>query len=139
MSTTNYYDTFIHVAEDCPTTVAKVPPERGEGKTVARLLYEMIADSPYQHTSDDVVFGVFAIRHNVPEENLLQERKKFFSKGQPCLRTSPLCKQYGWGIHHDSTGKVAIYAMESHEYKRLVGDMSIKHIKAMRSARAERD
>lgn len=37
MKTTNYYDTFIEVADDCPVEAAEVPPMRGAGKTAARL------------------------------------------------------------------------------------------------------
>jgi hypothetical protein len=46
-----------------------------------------------------------------------------------------LGKRYGWGIHNDEDGKVALYAVESDEYKRFVNDNSIKHLKAMRSKR----
>ena len=34
--TTNYFDTFIEVAEDCPAQKAEVPPENTKRKTVAR-------------------------------------------------------------------------------------------------------
>jgi cyclopropane fatty-acyl-phospholipid synthase-like methyltransferase len=32
---------------------------------------------------------------NVPQEKLAEQRALFFTKGQPCLRASPLTKQYG--------------------------------------------
>ncbi|MFZ1573402.1 MAG: DUF6157 family protein [Candidatus Kapaibacterium sp.] len=56
-----------------------------------------------------------------------------FSKGQPCLRTSPLTKKYGWGIHFDKNSKIAIYGCETLEYKILSLDDSLKHFKAMKS------
>ena len=34
MKSTNYYDAFIEVAEDCPVEAAEVPAQRGEGKSV---------------------------------------------------------------------------------------------------------
>lgn len=37
MKTTNYYNTFIEVAEDCPVDQAKIPPLHGDKKTVARM------------------------------------------------------------------------------------------------------
>ena len=101
MSTTNYKNTFIEIAEDCPVTVAEVPPHNADAKTVARLQYEMIADNPYRYTSDEVLFSVYAKRKEIPKTHFEEERMKFFSKGQACFRSSPLAKRYGWGIHND--------------------------------------
>jgi hypothetical protein len=64
------------------------------------------------------------------------EREKFFAKDQPCLRSSALGKRYGWGIHSDADGKVALYARESQDYQRLANDPTLKHLKAFRSKRA---
>ena len=99
------------------------------------MQYELIVEHPYQYTQEDVLFKVFAIRNKIAKKDLKNERERFFSKGQPCLRCSPLGKRYGWGIHCNELGKVALFAMESKEYKKLVNDKTIKHIKAMRSRR----
>lgn len=135
MKDMNNYDTFIEVAEDCPVTTAVVPQAKGDSKTIPVIQYEMLVNHPYKYTQEDVLFEVMVTRNNIPEEQWEIEREKFFSKGQPCLRTSPLGKRYGWGIHHDSQGKVAIYAMESDEYKSFMSDESIQHVKAMRTSR----
>lgn len=135
MTTTNYYNTFIQIAEDCPAQTAEAPPLKGEQQTVANLKYEMLAAGPYQHTSDDVLFEVFAIRNAVSQKSRAAEREKFFSKGQPCFRASPLTKRYGWGVHSDAEGKIALVAVESKEYKKLSTDPTIKQLKAMRSKR----
>jgi hypothetical protein len=63
-------------------------------------------------------------------------RERFFSKGQACLRSSPLSKRYGWGTHHDAEGRVALYPVGSAEYERLRTDESLEHLTAMRSKRA---
>lgn len=134
--TTNYYNTFIEVAEDCPVTTAEMPTPRKNGaKTIALYQYEMISRHPYRYTSDDVIFGVYSRRNDIPEAEKETERERFFSKGQPCLRSSPLGKRFGWGVHSNVDGKVAIYAVESEEYKRLASDDDIRHTKAMRSRR----
>ena len=125
--TTNYIDTFIEASEDCPAKIGTVPPDK-ESKTVARVEYEMLIDSPYQHTSDDVIYMTKGKPKGL-------DREEFFSKGQPCFRASALAKRYGWGVHSDARGKIAIYAMESPEYSRLAADNSIKHIRAMRNGR----
>ena len=135
MSTTNYYETMIQVAEDCPVEKAEIPQSKNGEKTIAVRQYEMLAGHPYKHTSDDVIFGVYAARNKIGKANLPAEREKFFSKGQPCLRSSPLVKRYGWGVHFDREGKVAIYAVESTEYKKLCKDKTIKHLKGMKSKR----
>ncbi len=134
MHTTNYYNTFIEVAEDCPTSSAEIPPQKGETKTVANLQFELMAENPYKFTSDEVIFKGFAFKNGL-SNNLEQEREAFFSKGQACLRASPLTKRYGWGIHHDSEGKVALFPVDSEEYQRFVQDPAIKKVKAMRSSR----
>ncbi|HVL32101.1 MAG TPA: DUF6157 family protein [Actinomycetota bacterium] len=136
MKTTNYYDTFIEVADDCPVTRAEIPPRKGKDKTVANLQYDFLHAAPYQHTSDDVLFHVHAIKNNIASRNAAAARDAFFSKGQPCFRSSPLTKRYGWGVHSDSKGRIALYAMDSKEYAMFARDKHVKHLKAMRSKRA---
>ncbi len=134
MHTTNYQNTFIEVAEDCPAQSAEIPPLKGEAKSIANLQFEMIAENPYQFTSDEVIFNGFVTKNKLTS-NLQQERELFFSKGQACLRASPLTKRYGWGIHHNEAGKVALYPMESEEYQGFVQDVGVKKYRAMRSKR----
>ncbi len=135
MHSTNYYNTFIEIAEDCQLSQGEMPPVKGDKKTVANLQFEMLYDNPYQYTSDEVLFGVFAIRKEFSAAELAEERDHYFSKGQPCFRASPLTKQYGWGIHSDEAGKIALYGVETEAYQRFVADDSLKKVKAMRSKR----
>lgn len=134
MHTTNYLNTFIEVADDCPTQSAEIPPQKKEDKTVATMQLDMILAHPYRYTSDDVIFHVFATKNN-RTDNLERERELFFSKGQPCFRSSPLTKRYGWGVHNNAEGKIAIYPVESDEYQQFVKDEGLKKVKAMRSKR----
>lgn len=131
----NYYDTFIEVSEDCPVVQAEIPQSKKDSKTVPVLQYELIANHPYKYTQEDVLFEVYAQRKQIPDERRAAEREIFFSKGQPCLRTSSLGKRYGWGIHCDTNGKIALYALESQEYESLKNDNTLKHVKAMRTSR----
>jgi hypothetical protein len=132
--TTNYTDTFIAVAPDCRTTIAEVPPLTAK-PTVAALQFELLIEHPYEMTSDDVVFAVYATRNAIADADLDVERERFFAKGQPCLRTSPLSKRYGWGTHHDENGRVALYGIGTAEYDRLADDPHLAHKTAMRSSR----
>ena len=133
MHTTNYRNTFIEVAEDCPVRKAELPPKKDGKITVANMHFDLIYDHPYRYTSDDVVFSTYALRNAIPKGEWKEAWGQFFSKGQACLRSSPLGKRYGWGIHHDNKGKIAIYPMESPDYAKFAKDKSIEHIKAMRS------
>lgn len=130
--TTNYFDTFIEVADDTKAICGTKPPTK-INKTVAELQYELIINSPYTYSSDDVLFQVFAIRNNLTESEPEKARQDFFSKGQACFRASPLTKTYGFGIHSNSEGKIALYGRETPEYQKFVDDPNIKKVKAMKS------
>lgn len=133
--TTNYYNTFIEIAEDCKTAKGEMPPIKGEKKTVANLQFDMLYENPYKYTSDEVLFRVFAIRKEFEKGEMDEQREHYFSKGQPCFRASPLTKSYGWGIHSNEEGKIAMYGAETNEYQKFLADDSIKKVKAMRSKR----
>jgi hypothetical protein len=133
--TTNYYNTFIEIAEDCPVVTGAVPPVKGENPSIAKLQYDKIKMNPYQFSSDDVLFSVFAGRKEIPENEREVQRQIFFSKGQPCFRASPLPKNYGWGIHFNAEGKIALYGRETAEYRQFLADSSLNKLKAMRSKR----
>ena len=140
LHTTNVPNTFIRVAEDCPARTGEEPPLHAGKTTVAGLQYEMIARSPYKYTSDDVVFATSApgrqlgAKAGKKEQSLA--RSEFFSKGQACLRASGLGKRFGWGIHADAEGRVAIYAVDSERYQALARDPKTAQTRAMRSKRA---
>jgi len=133
--TTNYFDTFIEVAEDTKAVCGTKPPSKNDKKTIAEMQYDFIANGPYKYTSDDIFFQVFADRNDLSKAEYKQAREQFFSKGQPCFRASPLTKTYGFGIHCNSEGKIAIYGVETQEYENFVANKNLKKIKAMKSSR----
>lgn len=136
--TTNYYDTFIAVAPDSSAPGGVEPPDTG---TIAGRTFELIAETPYDRTSDDVIFTVWAERHGVSAEEWEAAREGFFSTGRACLRASDLGKRYGWGLHFDAEGRVALVARQTPEYEQLAAGTApdgrpVTVIHAMRSARA---
>lgn len=133
--TTNYYNTFIEVAEDCPASAGEVPPVKGDAKTVANIQFELINKDPYKYTSDDVLFSVFAGRNQITKGELAKAREQFFSKGQPCFRASPLTKRYGWGVHCNEEGKIALLGCDTPAYNKMSADPNVKVVKAMRSGK----
>ncbi|MCF3112229.1 DUF6157 family protein [Niabella sp. CC-SYL272] len=132
--TTNYTNAFIQVADDCPAGSGEVPPVKGQ-PTAANIQFEMIRKNPYRFTSDDVIFEVYARKNDLTKAGYQAARTAFFSKGQPCLRASPLTKRYGWGVHSNAEGKIAIYGVETKEYAQFLKDKSLKLVKAMRASR----
>ena len=138
--TTNTPNTFIRVADDCPARTGEEPPLRGDNPTVAGLQFLMIAKAPYKYSSDDVVFATSAAGRQLDAKTTKKERSlaraEFFSRGQACLRASSLGKRFGWGIHADAEGRVALYAVDSKRYQALAADPKLAQTRAMRSKRA---
>ncbi len=104
LHTTNYFNTFIEVAEDCKNKVSVEPPLK-EKKSMVRMQYELLKEQPYHFTSDDLLFELYVIKkwdYKMRIEKI--EREKLFAKGQACMRSSSLSKTYGFGIHFNDVG-----------------------------------
>ncbi|MDR0473572.1 MAG: DUF6157 family protein [Treponema sp.] len=131
--TTNYQNSFMEIADDCPAEKGEIPPVKKTGKTIACIQYDMLHNNPYKYTSDEILFQCYAIKQKIQKKILTKLRGQFFSKGQACFRASPLTKLYGWGIHYDNEGKMALYGCETKEYKAFSKDKKLKLLKAVRS------
>jgi hypothetical protein len=135
----NYINTFIAVSPDTNAKVGSVPLARERKRSIAQIEYELIASHPYEFTQEEVQFSVHVERTGVTPAQLNAKRSElwsgFFSKPTACMRTSPLGRSYGWGLHFDSQGKVALVPMESPTYQKLSGSPSIEQTRAMRSKR----
>lgn len=118
MDCVDYVNTFIAIAPDSAAIEGSAPPTK-EPATVAERVFRLLAEHPYRFTSGDVIFTVWADRHGIPESKRADARVEFFAKPQACLRSSDLGKRYGWGVHADAEGKVALYGVETPEYAAL--------------------
>jgi Family of unknown function (DUF6157) len=141
MKDMNYYETFITVAADCPVSQSEVPPARKTGPTKSSLEYDLISKHPYTYTQEDLIYEVY-IRHKTISEEEIEKngrkiRDELFQKSQACLRASMLPKKYGWGLHFDQSGKIALYGVETLEYKAFLekDKENIQLIPAMRNSR----
>ncbi len=121
---TNYFNTLIEAAADTKVVKGTIPPSKSN-KTVAERQYELIASAPYQYTSDDIIFQVYAERRDLTPDEYPEARAVFFS----------LTKTYGYGIHSNSEGRIALYGMETAIYQKFVADDNTAKVKAMRSTR----
>jgi hypothetical protein len=137
----NYYNTFITVAADCPVERGIVPPDKKAGKTKPGIEYELIAGQPYTYTQEDVMFEVHARHKEIPAEELSAKgaelREAFYGKPTACFRASMLPKKYGWGVHFDEAGKMALVAMESPDYRRFAESevAGVQLLAAMRNSK----
>jgi hypothetical protein len=120
---------------DCSAAKGEIPPLSDKAKSVASFQYEMLSRNPYKFTSDEVLFSIYAERNGLNNAELQEQKQLFFSKGQACFRSSPLTKRYGWGIHSNHEGKIALFGCETPEYKKLSEDASIKGINAMKTSK----
>jgi len=132
----DYVSTFIQVAEDCPVDRGTVPPRHPDKPSVAAEQYRLITAAPYALTSEDVLFAVHADRAGIPAGEREAARHAYFAAPRACLRAAPLGKKYGWGVHCDEQGRLALYGVETPEYAALATDPGVTALRAMRSARA---
>jgi hypothetical protein len=100
------------------------------------MQYDRLSAAPYAMTSDELIIAVLATRKDIPESDWPAFQAEYFSKGQPCLRMSPLVKSIGWALHHDSESRVAMVDVASARFAALMVDDSIRKIQGMRNKRA---
>lgn len=130
---TNYTNVLITVAADCGVEIAKteLKPDSVAGQQLS-----ILGNKPYELTSDDLLFEVFATRNGITESEKPNVRAAMFAKPQACLRCSPLVKTQGYGIHHNAQSKIAAFAIESPKYHALLADENVVKVSGMRNKKA---
>ncbi|WP_047981867.1 DUF6157 family protein [Ornithinibacillus contaminans] len=131
----SYKNTFITASEDSTATSAIIPQPRNEKPTIASIEYNLIKHNPYTYTQDDVQFRTYIEKYQITTDNLAALREEIFSKPKACFRASPLVKKYGWGIHYDESGKLALYEIDGEAYQSFLENEQITKLKGMRSKR----
>ncbi|MGO4547312.1 DUF6157 family protein [Paenibacillus sp. 2TAB23] len=137
----NYYNTFITVSPDCPSEFGLVPPDKKGGRTKPSLEYELAAEQPYQYTQEELLYEVHVRHKGIAPEELAERgaeiRETFYSKPTACMRASMLPKKYGWGLHFNQEGKLALIPRESELYHQFAEGKQegVKVLSGMRSSR----
>ncbi len=127
-------NTFIIIADDSGMTAGRVPAPK-DAPTLAQRHYDLLSEHPYAYDLDSFNFEIFCQKNGIAREEREGHREAFFSKGHPCMRASPLTKTHGFGAHYDDEGRIAIYPVESEDYRRLANDPEMCVEMAMRSRR----
>lgn len=141
MDRVDYVNTFICAAPGSGAEAGLEPPAKQEGPSIVARSFAMLSGHPYELTSGDVIFTVWADRRGIPAEDRETARAEFYARPQACLRASDLGKRYGWGIHADAEGRIALYAVDSPEYEVFESGTSpldgstVTVTRAMRSSR----
>ncbi|OMC90617.1 hypothetical protein BJP46_11555 [Paenibacillus odorifer] len=140
----SYTDTFIRVAEDCPEEIG-VPPMSCKTLPPAHVIqYELLINEPYKYNHEELLYEVHVRHKQIPQEERLARKEQIwnelFSKNHPCLRASLLPKRFGWGVHYNGEGKIALYGKESPKYDYFTSqeEGTVKLLPAMRNKRASR-
>ncbi|EUJ22521.1 hypothetical protein PGRAN_12876 [Listeria grandensis FSL F6-0971] len=131
----NYYNTFILIAEDSSADHGEIPQTKRVTKTIGEIQFELLNGHDYEYTQEQVLFETHMRHKGISEANRAEERNAFFAKNQACMRTSPLGKRYGWGLHFNEDGYVKLVAVDSPEYRNLAGKEEITITHAMKSKR----
>lgn len=131
---------FIEIAPDCPLKEAVIPLNKNAKKTIATIEYELLSGKPYTYSLQELKFAIHVQQKQISPIELKTQRRQlledFLAKPYACMRASPLTKKYGWGAHYDESGKIAIYAVGSKDYLRLLADKNVNKFIAMRNNRA---
>jgi len=134
----NYTSTFIRIASDSHATTAEVPTTRRERKPIHLIQYELITENTYKYTQEDLLWITHTVHKSIPpSEATASARTIFFAKGQPCLRSSPLAKKFGWGFHFDGDGHIALVPTGTAKYNQLAAKKDLLQLAAMRSRRVK--
>lgn len=131
----SYTNAFITLAPDCPITVGQVPRQP---MSIAGLEHALLLGFPYRYTSPDLIFEVQQRHKNVQDAELPAFRAWLLAKLRPCMRLSMLPKRWGWGIHFDELGRMAIYGAETSDYRHFAKRLDLRVMSARPSQRLGR-
>lgn len=127
------------VAADCPAAASIVPPRREGEPSVPALQYELLTGAPYRYDHEELIWEVHRRRGQVPMSDAAAAREELLRRSHPCLRASALPKRYGWGVHYDEAGGIALYGVETERYREFaagLGQGGPTVVRAMRNKRA---
>lgn len=134
-----YTNTFIQIAPDSEAVSGIIPESNRKTTPIHVIEFQLLSQQPYQFDHESLIFEVYLIRQAISDEERAAHGDEIwaelFHKEHPCLRASALTKRYGWGAHYDENGKIALYAVDSAEYKQLV-ETCPTQLFAMRSKRS---
>lgn len=131
----NDVDTLIAIAPDSPVERSVVPPRNDAKPAIAAEHDRLLAERPYELTSEDVIFTVYVDKQGIEPGDRPAVRGAHVATPRACLRTSPPPNTFGWGVAADAEGRLTLVPVESERYRELVDDPDVRVVRAMRSSR----
>ncbi|RUT29909.1 hypothetical protein EJP77_13945 [Paenibacillus zeisoli] len=138
----SYTNTFIIVSADCPVITSTVPVSSRAKKTAYEIEFDLLSRNPYRYNEKELIYEIH-IRHKDLDASYVTSHadeiwEELFRKPHPCLRASQLPKKFGWGIHYNEEGRIALYGIDSDEYQAFLepGEGKPTLVPAMRSRRS---
>lgn len=119
-------NTLIIPSEDCPASESIIPVGKNKKNTIPVDWYENLISNAYKYTEREFRELIyFKIRGD--STNKIDDYDS---------RRSLLCKKYGWGIHIDGLGRLALCARGSKQFKELTSDPLVTKVRAFNAKRA---
>ncbi|WP_222433376.1 DUF6157 family protein [Vibrio cyclitrophicus] len=97
---------LILISQDTIATQSEIPPE---SDAITCIVYEVLTENPYRFTEPELHCEVHYERRGMHHLKI----------GSYSIKRSNLLKKYGWGIHKDSDGRLALVASDTDKYVRL--------------------
>ena len=116
-------EVLILIATKCSMKRGTKPVSNREQPTIAMHQYDVLTEMPYQLTYKQLKEEVHRTRRG---KEFTDEQLETYM-----MKRSELCKIYGWGVHEDKNGKLALVGCETNEYRRLVRKPGVQRVKAL--------
>ena len=120
-------ETLITVAEKCPANHGMEPSTNRAEKTVTMHYHDLFIENPYCFTYEQAKREVHENRRGKTDLKL----------NSYDMRRSELCKVWGWGVHQDKNGKLALVGCETDEYRRSPRNPIVQKVKALNPSAAQ--
>ena len=91
---------------------------------IVMIEYEELSNNPYKYTYEELKHRVHIERRGKKLGELKLDSYR--------LTRSQFLKKWGWGIHIDRNGKLALVGCETSKYKQLLNDTSVDKKRAYR-------
>ena len=114
---------LIMVSADSPHKKG-TPPVSRKPDAIVMIEYDELINNPYKYTYEGLKHQVHIVRRKKKAGELKLDSYR--------LTRSQLLKEWGWGIHIDRNGKLALLGCETPKYKQLMKDPSIEKQRAHR-------
>lgn len=102
------------------------PANKRAHQTITQIYFEELIRNPYGFTEEE-------LRHRVHVE--LRKRRDLKLKSYS-IKRSELLKKYGWGLHVDSAGRLALVGCDGKRYKELTRNPRVLKISGYRTRKA---